>query len=303
MQSSRSFQPTFRPEPVKAGRTRRVHRGWSTLFGRPMFWLGGFLLVGLTAFSFGGPLLYLASPYATHVSQFLHPPGPSLPLGADALGRNELARMMIGGQQLILIGIVSALIATLAGTVAGLWAGVYGGGWDRILMGLADTFLGVPQLVPLLLFDVLFRPSAATMVLVMAATGWPVVARLVRAKSLALREREFVASAVAAGANTPRVMFRHIWPNLLGDVLVAASGQVASSVLLLATATFLGFGLPPPHPNWASMMAGSVNLLASGLWWLAVPAGLAFVLLQISVHFIADAVRLSFDPRGEREVA
>lgn len=303
MASSSAWYSGVGAEPPTSVKTRPARRGWPALFRSPLFWLGALLLVGLTAFSFGGPLLYRASPYATHVSQFLRPPGRGLPLGADALGRNELARLMVGGQGLILIGLVSALVATLVGTVVGLWAGEQGGAWDRLLMGLADTLLGVPQLVPLLLVDVLLRPSAVTMVVVMAATGWPVVARLVRAKTLGIREREFVASAVAAGANGRRVMFRHVWPNLMSDVLVAASGQVASSVLLLATATFLGLGLPPPTPNWATMMAGSVNRLAGGLWWLAVPAGLAFVLLQISVHFIADAVRSAFDPRLRREVA
>ncbi|MCL5115895.1 MAG: ABC transporter permease [Firmicutes bacterium] len=265
--------------------------GMRRLLTRPLFWTGLGLLVGLLLFCFAGPLVYPKNPLTVHVAWFGHPPSWTLPLGADNLGRNELARMMAGGQQLIVVGLASAAMATAIGTAIGLISGFWGGIPDRILSWGMDVVLGIPQVLPLLLIVVLLHPDVVTITVVVALTTWPMVGRLVRAESLSTREREYVTAARSLGASGWRILLRHILPNLWGTILIAASNQVAITVLVVATASFLGLGLPPPWPNWPHMVASGTSDLLSGYWWLMLFPGLALVLLQLSVNFIAEAVR------------
>ncbi len=294
MQSRMAWAPDTAEAAWRPVSTSR--RQWRALVHHPLFWVGMTVLVLLALMSFVGPALYPVNPNAVAPNVSLHPPSPAFPFGTDVLGRNELARVLNGGSGFLLVGFASAIAASLLGSTVGLVAGFTGGAADRILMRLADVFMGIPQLVPLLLFDVLFLPNDATMILILSLTVWPLVARLVRAETLTIREREYVTAAVAVGATRSRILRRHILPNILGTVLVTSSSQLGSTVLILATASFLGFGLPPPAPNWAQMVADSTQYLVGGNWWLFLPPGLAFVALQFSVYFVADAFRQAFNP-------
>ncbi len=268
------------------------------LLAHPLWWVGLMIIVALAVFSFVGPLFYHVSPIAVHPYISDSPPSAHHLFGTDVLGRDELSRVMWGGQGFMLVGFVSAICASVLGTGVGLLSGFAGGLTDRLLMRVADIFLGIPQLVPLLLFDVIFLPNDFTMIVILAFTSWPLVSRLVRAEVLTVRARDYVEAAVAAGASRPRVLRRHVLPNILSTSLVSASGQLGQTVLILATASYLGFGLPPPNPNWASMVADSTQYLTGGNWWLFLAPGLAFMFLQVSVYFIADAVREAFNPRA-----
>lgn len=266
--------------------TRRASRLWRT----PMFWLGILLFVALSLFCFVGPVVYPESAFTLHMSAVSHPPSAAFPLGTDDLGRNEMSRLMLGGQLLILVGLAAAIIATLLGTIIGLATGLSGGLVDEVGSWLMDIVLSVPQLVPILLIANLLRPSSATMIVVVGATSWPLVARLVRAETLSIRQREYVAAARSLGARDFRIMVRHVLPNLWSTILVATSSSVGTAVLVVATASFLGFTLPPPWPNWSGMIADSLtSSLFSDYWWLLVFPGAALVLLQLSINFIADA--------------
>lgn len=279
-----------------ASRQRRA------LLHHPLFWVGIAVIAALAVFSFAGPLVYHVDPNAVNPNVSDVPPNAQHLFGTDILGRDELARVMWGGQGFMLVGFVSAVAASLLGSVVGLVAGFAGGLTDRILMRVTDLFLGIPQLVPLLLIDVMFLPNDFTMILILAFTSWPLVARLVRAETLTVRERDYVQAAVASGASQSRVLRRHVLPNILSTAIVASSSQLGSTVLILATASYLGFGLPPPSPNWASMVADATQYLTSGNWWLFLAPGLAFMILQVSVYFVADAVREAFNPQVAREV-
>jgi peptide/nickel transport system permease protein len=268
------------------------------LFAHPLWWIGLGILTALAVLSFVGPLFYHVNPLAVHPSISDAPPSAHHLFGTDVLGRDELARVMWGGQGFMLVGFASALVASVLGTGVGLLAGFSGGIADRILMRVADIFLGIPQLVPLLLFDVIFQPNDFTMIVILALTSWPLVSRLVRAEVLAVRAQDYVEAAVAAGASRSRVLRRHVLPNILSTALVSASGQLGQTVLILATASYLGFGLPPPNPNWASMVASSTQYLTGGNWWLFLAPGLAFMILQVAVYFVADACREAFNPRA-----
>ncbi len=158
--------------------------------------------------------------------------------------------------------------------------------------------VGISQLVPLLLVVVLFRPNDGTMIAVLGLTGWPFVARLVRGDVLAVWEREYVESARSGGAMPGRLMRRHLLPNVMGTVVVSVSGQVSTTLMVLATASFLGYGLTPPDPNWAGMVASSRQYLYDNRWWLLWMPRATFVLLQLAVNFVADALRQASDPKS-----
>lgn len=279
---------------------------YSTRVGRRLsqergFWLGVILVGGLLVFSFLGPHLYHASPYVVNPNASLAPPGPGRPLGADVLGRDELARLMLGGEPFLAIGFFSALIAVGLGTLVGLIGALGEGFWPAFLMWLSDTVLNVPQVVPLLLFEVLMFPNSFTFIVVIGGTGWPVVARVVRAAALKAGAADYVEAARAQGASRARVYFRHVLPNIRDTLLVAGSQQFNQGVLVLATVSFLAFGLPPPLPNWAGMIAEGFGSLTSGAWWLVLWPGVAFVLLQVGVNLTADGLTRALEVRtGER---
>ncbi|QSO48856.1 ABC transporter permease [Alicyclobacillus mengziensis] len=263
----------------------------------PTFWLGVVIFLGLLFFCFAGPMLDGANPLTIHLGDAAQPPSAKWPFGTDALGRNELTRLMYGGRLMLLIGFVSAVSATVLGLGAGLVSGFYGGSVDRVLSWTMDVISSVPQLVPLLLFEVLVGTSPTTMIVVVAATSWPFVGRPIRAEVMSFRTREFVMAAKSLGANGRRIILRHLLPNLWPSLLTSVSTCFGTAVLIIATASFLGFNLPPPYPDWGSMIAQGMSGLYDGYWWLIAFPGACLVLLQVALNFMADAVRDSFDSK------
>lgn len=270
---------------------------WSVLT-RPLFWTGLALFAGLVLFCFVGPTIDHTSPLAVDMAQVHIPPGGGHWLGTDSLGRSELSRLMFGGQQIILVGLGASVLASALGVVLGLMSGMAGGFVDRFLVWGMDVAMAIPQLVPLLLVDSLIQPSVLSMILIVGLTMWPVVARLVRGQTLSLRERDYVVAAHSLGSGNVRILFRHILPALWAPVLTAASDQAAAAILVVATAGFLGLGLPPPWPNWGNMVSSGSSSLSFGYWWLMAFPGLAFVLLQFSISFMSQALRRSVQEKG-----
>ncbi|WDL96109.1 ABC transporter permease [Alicyclobacillus sp. ALC3] len=260
-----------------------------------IFWIGIAIFLGLLFFCFAGPFLDRASPSAIHIAAVGHPPSIKWPLGTDNLGRNELIRLMYGGRLMLLIGLISAATATGLGLWVGVVSGFYGGWVDRLLSWTMDVISSVPQLVPLLLFEVIVGPSPMTMIVIVAVTSWPFIGRPIRAEVISLRTREFVVAAESLGASRRRIIVRHLLPHLLPTLLTAVSTCVGTAVLVIATASFLGFSLPPPYPDWGSMIANGLQLLYDGYWWLWAFPCVCLVLLQLGLNFVADAVRDSFD--------
>ncbi len=272
----------------------RLRRLWS----RPTLWVGLTILIFLILFCFLGPVAFPQNPLAVHLTHLNQPPSARFPLGTDSLGRSELSRMMYGGRGLILVGLASSAVAAVLGTLVGLIGAVFGGWVDRMTTWATDVVLSIPQLLPLMLIMVLLRPSPLTMVFVVGATTWPLIARLVRAEALSIRERDYIEAARSLGASQWRILLQHLLPNLWGTILTASSNQVAAAMLVVATVSFLGFGLPPPSPNWAGMVSSGTNDLMLGSWWLMLFPGLAFILLQFSVNFIAEAIRSALTIQG-----
>ena len=264
------------------------------------------LLAMILAVAFG-PLLWRVQINDIDFTAQLQPPSWAHPLGTDDLGQDLLARLLYGGRISLAVGLAAMLVSILVGTILGSLAGISRGGIDAGLMWLTDLFLSLPPLPVLLLLIYLFRePMKAlvgaelgTFILIVASIGafrWMIAARLVRAQFFALREKEFVEAARALGASRFRLVVRHILPNALGPVIVAATIDVAAAIITESTLSFLGLGFPPDIPSWGRILYDAKDNLDVAPHWALFPGGAIF-LAVLAISFIGDGLRDALDPR------
>lgn len=218
-------------------------------------------------------------------------------LGSDALGRDVLSRLLYGARVSLLVGFAAIAVGGTIGVAAGLCAGYFGGRIDDATMRLGDMQLAFPFVLLAIMFLVVLGPGLTNLVLVLGLGQWVTYARIVRAETLAMREKEFVEAARALGDSTASILFRTILPNILGPLTVIASFNVASVILTEAALSFLGLGVPPSVPTWGSMLAESRDTLLANKWWLAVFPGLAIMLTVLSFNILGDWLRDVLDPR------
>ncbi|MCY1745426.1 MULTISPECIES: ABC transporter permease [Ensifer] len=245
-----------------------------------------------------GPFL---SPYSFDGQDFtlIGSPGPMTAehwLGTDELGRDVMTRLIYGGRVSLAVGLAGAIIATIAGTLVGALSGFYRGLSDMLLMRFTDVMLSIPTLPLVLLLSGLFRPNPPLLVAIVGMLIWMGTARLVRSQFLALREREFVEAARALGAGGARLMFRHILPNAIGPITVAATLAVGSAIMLESALSFLGFGIQPPVPTWGNLL-NSASPWLSVAPWLAIPPGLLILCTVLAVNFLGDGLRDAMEPK------
>ncbi|NBX95736.1 MAG: ABC transporter permease [Betaproteobacteria bacterium] len=266
-------------------------------------WLLGALVLAVLF----GPLAWKVGINDVDLLSSLSKPSAKHPLGTDDLGRDLLARMLYGGRISLAVGLAAMLTAVLVGVVIGAIAGMSRGWVDAALMWLTDLFLSLPQLPVLLLLIFLFREplkqtfglEAGIFILIVAVIGgfrWMPVARLVRAQFFSLREKEFVEAARALGAGTSRQVVRHILPNSLGPVIVAATIDVAAAIIAESTLSFLGLGFPPDIPTWGRILYDGRDYLDIAVHWALFP-GIAIFLTVLTINFIGDGLRDALDPR------
>ncbi|STZ59167.1 ABC transporter permease [Mycolicibacterium tokaiense] len=211
-------------------------------------------------------------------------------LGTDALGRDELSRLMLGAQISMAVGIASVIVSGLIGTFIGLIAGYYRGWFDDVVMRFVDLQMSVPSLLIALLVLYLAGPSFLNVVLVLAVTRWMVYARVARGLMLSMREVLFVEASRALGASNFRIIVKHLLPNLAAPIMVLATLELAVMMLTEASLSFLGLGIQPPESSWGLMLAEGREYLTSAPWLVAVP-GLAILFTALSVNIIATWLR------------
>ena len=228
----------------------------------------------------------------------LSPPSSGHPLGTDHLSRDIFTRILYGARISLSIGLLAVAISISLGTVLGAVAGYLGNWVDTVIMRFVDMVLAFPRVVLLIVLVALFRPSLFLIVAALALTQWPSTTRIVRGEILALRQREFAEAARALGFSRPRIIFRHLLPNALAPIIVAATLGIGNTIVLEAGLSFLGLGIQPPTPSWGTMVADGRDYLLSA-WWIATFPGLAIALVVLGFNLVGDGVRDAMDPRGE----
>jgi peptide/nickel transport system permease protein len=257
-------------------------------------------IMTLVIFCFLGPLFYHTDQVHANIQLTNLPPAAGRPLGTDNNGYDILGRLMVGGQSTLEIGFAVAILATIFGVVWGAVSGYTGGLADAVMMRIVDIGLAIPAIFLLIYLSSVFRPTILLVILVLSLLSWLGPARLVRGETLSLRTREFIEAARMMGGRRTRIVTRHLIPNTLGTIVVSATFQVADAIILLATLSFLGFGLPPPTATWGGMLSQGTTYLLDGYWWEVYPAGFVITLTVIAFNLVGDAIRDSLDTRLRR---
>jgi peptide/nickel transport system permease protein len=258
------------------------------------------IVILVIAFCFAGPLIYHTNQVSPNPAQVNQPPSGPHPLGTDYVGFDVLGRLMAGGQSSIEIGLAVAVVATLFGVLWGAASGYVGGALDSIMMRIVDVVLAIPSIFLFIYLATVFKPTIPLLIIVVSALSWVGPARLVRGEALSLRVREYVQAVRVMGGRPARIVLRHIVPNTVGTIVVNATFQIADAILILATLSFLGFGLPPPAATWGGMLSEGTNYLYDGYWWEIYPAGIMIALTVIAFNFIGDALRDALEVRLQR---
>ncbi len=256
-------------------------------------------LLGLAAVF--APVVVTHDPFAVDLLAAGQPPSAAHWLGTDEVGRDVFSRLVYGARVSLSVGLVAVTIYTAIGTVLGAVSGHFGGLIDGTVQRLTDTVMCFPPLIIIIAAVSITGPSIWNVMLIIGLLTWTGTCRLVRGQFLAIREREFVEAARAAGASDPRLIVRHILPNTIAPLLVSATFGVAAAILTEAGLSFLGLGVQPPTPSWGNMinLAQSATILQT-MPWLWAPPGLLIALAVLSINFVGDGLRDALDPRSSR---
>ena len=241
-------------------------------------------------------------PHTTNLKEVGKPPSADHLLGTDLTGRDMWSRVVYGGRVSLAVGLVAVAIYMSIGIVLGSLAGFYGGIVDSIIMRVTETVMSIPGYVMLITIVAFIGPGLLNSMFAIGLLGWTGIARLVRGQVLSIRAQDYVMAARATGVPAKGIILRHVLPNTMAPIIVAASFGVAGAILLEAGLSFLGLGVQIPVPSWGQMIneARSPAIIESYLW-LWVPPGLAITLCVLSINFIGDGLRDALDPRLRRD--
>jgi peptide/nickel transport system permease protein len=259
--------------------------------------IGFTMIVLLALFCFVGPLVHPTDQVHANIAITNVGPSSAHPLGTDANGYDVLGRLMVGGRNSLEVGVAVALLATLLGALWGAIAGLTGGALDALMMRVVDALMALPAIFILIYLATIVQPTVPLLIGVISLLSWLGPARLIRGETLTLRTREFVQAARSMGAGRTHTITRHLLPNTLGTLVVNATFQVADAIIVLATLSFLGFGLPPPAATWGGMLSQGTTYLFDGYWWQVYPAGVLIMVTVIAFNLVGDALRDVVSPQ------
>jgi peptide/nickel transport system permease protein len=259
----------------------------------------GLIILGVIAtMAVAAPVLSPHSPTSIDATAFQAPPSRVHLLGTDSVGRDVLSRLIYAARVSLSVGLLAVAMYVVIGTTVGSLAGYYGGKIDLVLSRFMDVMLSFPPLIIILFAVSVFgKPSLTNVIVVLGLLGWPAVARLVRGQILSLRESEFVQAAHAIGALDAVVVVRHLIPNAMAPVLVAATFGTANAILVEAALSFLGLGVQPPTPSWGNMLTDAQSLtILEQMPWLWLPPGFMILISVLTINFVGDGLRDALDP-------
>lgn len=282
---------TTATEPVRPGGL------WLAFTRNRLSWVGLVLLAAIVAVAVFAPWLAPYDPLEQNIVARLEPPSAEYLLGTDSYGRDVLSRLIYGARISLFVGFVAILIAMIVGTAIGVISGYIGGVFDQIVMGVLDVMLSFPTLLLGLMIAAMLGASLENLIIAIAITEIAPFARVARAPTITLKQRDFVEASRAYGCGPLRIMFRHILPNMLSDVVVMSSLWMASAIRTEASLSFIGLGVPPPAATWGGMIReGFENILDA--WWLAVFPSFAILLTVLALNLLGDALRDASDPKS-----
>jgi len=291
---------TIIEQPVAAGR-RSALRDLVRVFNRnKTSWVGLMLFAAIVLAAILAPLLSAHDPITQSVRHQLEGPSARHIFGTDEYGRDIWARLLYGARISLLIGLVSTALAMVVGSTIGLLAGWYGGRFDAVVMQVMDVLLAFPSLILGLIVVAMLGPSTGNIILAIALTSIPPFARIARAPTIALKNRDFIDACRALGYSDLRIIFAHVLPNMIAEILVMGSLWLANAIRTEASLAFIGLGIKPPSPTWGGMIrSGFENILDSA--WLAVVPSLAILLVIFALNLLGDGLRDAVDPKLKGE--
>ncbi len=264
---------------------------------KPLGTVGGVITLLLL---FTGIFADFIAPYGmneTWVGDFLEPPSTQFWLGTDSVGRDILSRIIFGARLSVIVGLAGPLLATIVSLIIGVVSGYSGGKLDLIVQRLVDSWMALPSLIVLIVLMILLGPSVQSVIIAVGVTWGIGGSRLIRSAVIGVKENVYVAAAEAIGCSTPRILIRHILPNIMAPTIILFTTRVPGIIITEATLSFLGFGIPPPFPSWGGMLSGPGRDYAFDAPWIALYPGLALALVVYSINMFGDAVRDLVDPR------
>lgn len=261
-----------------------------------MLILGLMLVLGMSLAALFAPLLAPFDPNELHLDDILLAPCATYPLGTDRLGRDVLSRLLYGGQVSLWVGFVAVGISISIGTALGLVSGYFRGIVDEIIMRGVDVMLCFPSFFLILAVVAFLEPSLTNIMVVIGLTSWMGIARLVRAETLSLRERDFVSAARLSGVSTKNILLRHILPNALAPVTITAILGIGGAILTESGLSFLGLGVQPPQASWGNMLMEGKAVIEDAPWLSLFP-GLAILLTVLGYNLLGESLRDMLDPR------
>jgi peptide/nickel transport system permease protein len=265
------------------------------------FTSGALLTIALIVVALAAPLLAPFDPNAQDTSRRLEPPSKQHVLGLDDLGRDVLSRIVFGARVSLRVGFSVVIVASLIGIALGAISGYFGGWTDTIIMRITDILLAFPGILLAIAMVAVLGPSLNNVILALATIGWVGYARLVRGQVLKVREMEYVTAAKALGAKSPRVILRHVLPNVINPVIVMATLGLAGAILSEAALSFLGLGVQPPTPSWGAMLTSGRRYLGLANH-LAIFPGAAIMAAVMGLNFLGDGLIDALDPKYRKQI-